>query len=438
MVDNVVTGVQRAIVNSIKRTQRTVDHVQEALASGKDVNSAIDDPQNYFSSKALSNRAADLSRLLDGIAISIRTVEETQHGIDAILKLLNQAEALMDEAHVELFTSSSESGITAEMILEANPAVTYNEDTNSFYQYISSTATAINSRAIANSMTINGVEGHLVNITSQEENDFIQTFTGNSNIWIGGSDAAVEGQWIWEEGVEAGQVFWSGTGATGSAPGGAYENFRASPNEPNGSGDYAQMYNDGTWDDTGAGPLKSFVVEWDGALLGLVEDVEFIERSAQYQAQYLEILKQIDQIAEDTHIRGVHLLKDDDLQTYFNEDRSNFLLIEGIDATALGLGLVDEDFQNESTVTTTAEKIREAKDILRKYSSSVSTDLTVITTRQNFTKVMINNHKAGAQDLVVADQNQKGAEMLALQVREQLQATALSLSSQNSVLALFS
>ena len=60
-------------------------------------------------------------------------------------------------------------------------------------------------------------------------------------------------------------------------------------------------------------------------------------------------------------------------------------------------------------------------------------------TRQDFTKNMINTLQTGADNLVLADTNQEGANLLALQTRQQLSSTALSLSAQadQAVLRLF-
>ena len=92
--DIVLNSVIRSTVNSIQRTQETFDRTSARLATGKRVNEALDQPQNFFAARALTHRADDLSRLLDGIGQSIRTIEETLIGVDALQNLLNQAEAI--------------------------------------------------------------------------------------------------------------------------------------------------------------------------------------------------------------------------------------------------------------------------------------------------------------------------------------------------------
>lgn len=63
----------------------------------------------------------------------------------------------------------------------------------------------------------NALQGYLATITSQAEQDNIaQRVTGNG--WIGASDAAVEGEWRWVAGPEAGTLFWQGNGTNAAGP----------------------------------------------------------------------------------------------------------------------------------------------------------------------------------------------------------------------------
>ncbi len=62
--------------------------IQNRLATGKKVNSAIDNPVNYFTSLNLNDRASQLNGLLDGISNGIQTIQAASKGIDAITKLV--------------------------------------------------------------------------------------------------------------------------------------------------------------------------------------------------------------------------------------------------------------------------------------------------------------------------------------------------------------
>ena len=78
-------------------------------------------------------------------------------------------------------------------------------------------------------------------------------------------------------------------------------------------------------------------------------------------------------------------------------------------------------------------------NLLRTESKNLSANLSIVTSRQEFTTNMINTLQKGADNLTLADMNEEGANMLMLQTRQALGTTALALSSQaaQSVLRLF-
>lgn len=86
-----------------------------------------------------------------------------------------------------------------------------------------------------------------------------------TSVWLGGSDLAVEGEWRWSGGPEAGQMYWLGA-AAGSAQGGFYTNWGGG--EPNNSGgveDGIQLLTGGTWNDINVASSLPYIVEWTGA-----------------------------------------------------------------------------------------------------------------------------------------------------------------------------
>lgn len=103
--DVVLTAALRSNLLSLQNTQNLIDKTQLKLATGLKVNSALDNPQNFFAAQSLNNRAGDLTRLLDGIGQSIRTIEEADKGISALTKLVEQAESVANEAQSEIRAS---------------------------------------------------------------------------------------------------------------------------------------------------------------------------------------------------------------------------------------------------------------------------------------------------------------------------------------------
>ncbi len=75
------------------------------------MNSALDNPQNFFASSALSNEASDYNRLLDGVGQSARTVQEALIGLKATEKLVDQAEAVVTNSRDKLVAGETDDKI---------------------------------------------------------------------------------------------------------------------------------------------------------------------------------------------------------------------------------------------------------------------------------------------------------------------------------------
>ena len=80
----------------------------------------------------------------------------------------------------------------------------------SYYKVVSGSFDVSAATTAAASSTFMGLTGFLTNITSQEENDFIQGKV-NTTTWIGANDSAIEGKWVWGAGPEAGVEFYTAT-----------------------------------------------------------------------------------------------------------------------------------------------------------------------------------------------------------------------------------
>lgn len=159
----------------------------------------------------------------------------------------------------------------------------------------------------------------------------------------------------------------------------------------------------------------------------------------QYETDFNRVRDQIDQLVADAGYRGVNLLDGDDLLTVFNEDRTSSLTTTGVDFSADGLGIGEAVFGGTADIDDTLDQVRDALATVRNFGTTLANDLTVIQTRQDFTTNLINTLTEGSDKLTIADQNEEGAKLLALQTRQQLGVTSLSLASQSqqSILRLF-
>ncbi len=71
-----------------------------------------------------------------------------------------------------------------------------------------------------------------------------------------------------------------------------------------------------------------------------------------------------------------------------------------------------------------------ALSTLESEAQTLGAGLSTVQIRQDFTKATINTLQTGSAALTLADSNQEGANLLALQTRQQLSSSALSLASQ--------
>src|SRR3569833_3097680 len=104
----------------------------------------------------------------------------------------------------------------------------------------------------------------------------------------------------------------------------------------------------------------------------------------------------------------------------------------GTDASnvAVAVNASTNNWAGASDIATASTQLTAALTTLRSQSQSLSSNLQTVQVRQDFTKSMINTLQTGADNLTLADSNEEGANLLALQTRQQLSTTALSLAAQ--------
>jgi len=147
---------------------------------------------------------------------------------------------------------------------------THFSGTGHFYEFISGNITWTSARTAAAGLSHNGQAGYLATITSAAENTFLGTLFNDG--WIGGTDQATEGVWVWADGPEAGQQFWSGgPGGTATAPFNFASWNSGEPNNSGGNEDFAH-YQGGNWNDLTDGNRPGYYVEFDpGQVVGTPE-----------------------------------------------------------------------------------------------------------------------------------------------------------------------
>jgi flagellin len=206
-----------------------------------------------------------------------------------------------------------------------------------------------------------------------------------------------------------------------------------------------QIENDSTTDLTIAGVTGNATV--DGSAGTTVIGGNLVR--ANLVGQFNELRDQLNKLAADSSFNGVNLLNGDLLKVTFNETGTSSVLIQAKDPAgnpfafnAVNLGIssiVKADLDTDASIDGFLGALSQALNTTRSQASNFGSYLSIVENRQDFTKAMINTLKIGADNLTLADTNEEGANLLALQTRQQLSTTALSLAAQadQAVLRLF-
>src|SRR5829696_5013694 len=88
----------RSSLLTLQNTAEMQTKVQERLATGKKVNSALDNPTNFFTAASFNRRGNDLSSLLDAMSNGIKTLEAADSGMTSITKVVETMRAYVRQA----------------------------------------------------------------------------------------------------------------------------------------------------------------------------------------------------------------------------------------------------------------------------------------------------------------------------------------------------
>jgi len=93
-----LTAGMRANLLNLQGTVDLLSKTQNRLATGKKVNSALDDPTSFFTATALSARASDIESLKDQMGQAIQTIKAADKGISGVTSLIEQARGIAQKA----------------------------------------------------------------------------------------------------------------------------------------------------------------------------------------------------------------------------------------------------------------------------------------------------------------------------------------------------
>ncbi len=153
--------------------------------------------------------------------------------------------------------------------------------------------------------------------------------------------------------------------------------------------------------------------------------------------QFNVLRDQLDKMADDASFNGVNLLRGDKLKITFNETGTSSIDIQvkdgkSVDSTELGLPttMVAKDLDADNGIDSLLDQVKAAITQVRSQASTFGSNLSVVENRQDFTKKMMNTLQGGASNLTLADMNEEAANMVALQTRQSLATSSLSMANQ--------
>lgn len=368
------TGIRQNLL-SLQQTAADLTTTQEALATGKAVNSAADNPSAYFTSQNLTNEAHSLSSLLDQIGQGLQTINAATNGLQGITSLLQQALSTVQQAQSDPFTTAAATTGTVDLSTGAPSAAAGNlllsvgSTTATIAitsgEALSAIESAINS---ASTSTLGGA------VTASDNGSGDLVLSSTSTVFTVGNNATATGL-----GLTTGLA--TGTSTTRSS---LQTNYNALLTQIN------QLAADSGYNGV-------------NLIGGNNLQISFNETAT-----------------SSLTIDGVN----------FNAAGLGLSSLSGSGAGS---------FFDSSELSSLVNNINTAISNVQTQTETFGTNSSTITTRQTFTTATINTLQTGASNLVAADQNQESANLLTEQTQQQLEISALSIANQanQSVLKLF-
>src|SRR5258707_8796010 len=112
MSNIVLSAAVRQNLLSLQDTAALLSTTQNRLATGNKVNSALDNPTNFFTAQSLDNRASDINNLLDSIGNGVQVLQAANTGLTSLQKLIDSAKSIANQALQTTVGYSSKSSVS--------------------------------------------------------------------------------------------------------------------------------------------------------------------------------------------------------------------------------------------------------------------------------------------------------------------------------------
>ncbi|MCP4558892.1 MAG: flagellin [Bosea sp.] len=462
MANTILSNGVRNNLLTLQQTTAQQSVIQNRLATGRKVNSAIDNPVNYFTSVSLNDRSSQLTGLLDGISNGIQTIQAASKGIDGITKLVQSLQSTVKQAQADaaqnrptkaggalatqaevVLTSKSLKDLALDKKLVDDNAGTANAATATYSGNLGIAPPAAGDYQVLAISVKSGSNTYTASFNAA--NTTVRDLVNEINK-SGIASAFVD---------EKGQLNVKGTGSEDVEFGLGQATFTpAAAGNPT-AAEYAAAGGPAITDAQSAASENvaiGFALGDNAAATTTIKGAAITSAvRSNLIDQFNDLRNKIDDLAKDSSYNGINLLSGDRLSIVFNEKtgrNQTKLDIQGSNITADNLGIPRAintqlagfiNFQNDADLEKATAALTSSLTSLKSLASTLGSNLSVAQTRQDFTKELANVLTTGAGNLVLADPNEEGASLLALNTRQQLSQTALSLANQadQGVLRLF-
>ena len=391
MSDVTLTSAVRQNLLSLQSTTNLIGRTQNRLSTGLRVASAIDDPVNFFQAKGLSNRASDFEEKKSGIDQGISTLTAATDAITGIESLVQQLKGLATNA---------------------KSATTTTEIDNIVTQFNDLRTQINNLTSDANYQGLNLVNGTGSTLTVNFSNDTASVLNVASVDVTTGLD-----------GLSVAKV-----SALDSSAGLSVHSLAQTAGDI-GTADTFTLTVGGTTTHT-LTAADTFTAKV-GTLSFTVTALTSTSANATTTAG-------TGRVSAGTYSVGATIVFT--LETAGGSGASGRLVITGETLTTIesaavrviGIGTTDE-------LTTRIQALDSALTTLRSRAQVLGANVAILNTRLDFTQNYVNTLTSGAGKLTLADLNEEGANLLALQTRQQLgiQSLAFAGQSEQAILGLF-
>ena len=405
MSDIALSASVRQNLLSLQSTAELLATTQIRLSTGKKVNTALDDPTNFFTAQGLDSRASDISNLLDGMSNGVQVLQAANTGITSLQKLVDTAKSIATQvlqapvgySQKASATSLAPTGAGALGVVGTAADIT-NAGTNSLQS-----KTFIFTPAVGAATTI--TISNVVAAGNVNSIDAFNTALAAANLGLTASLASDGSVTLTSSNDNASQTLTVGAVA-------------AANNIAIGGTDTAVL------------------VIPPGGLAGKpLADAASQTLRSNLVSQYNNVIAQITTTAQDASFNGINLLNGDDLKLTFNETGKSTLTIKGVTFNAAGLGLASlvagTDFLDNASAKAMMTKVTSASNALRTQASNLGSNLSIVQIRQDFSKNLINVLQTGSANLTLADTNEEAANSQALATRQSIAVSALALANQS-------